>query len=325
MISRFEQEPDAPRQHGRDEAAQQRPDRGGDRACGPDQGEDLRPHLAFEVAVDQRLHRREVERGAEAPDDGPEDDDGGQALREHHRERAHGIQDQPDHVGALATEEVADLAADQDEGGRRERLDRDRGLNAAHRRVEVPDDRRDRDVHERRVDDEYEHRHRQQDAQPRVGACLLRSGHRRHLSTPGGRRCVIFPALERPSRLSQALRVGAGALPRPGPRPRDRRGQRRLPRGDDDAARGHRRPRDLRRLPGQPRRPGGDRRRATCGRRSSASARAASRTRWRSRSTTSGGPTRRAAASRSATGARSTRRWSTPTGGSPTSSTASRT
>jgi hypothetical protein len=30
-------------------------------------------------------------------------------------------------------------------------------------RVEVPHDGRDRDVHQRRVDDEHEHRHREQD------------------------------------------------------------------------------------------------------------------------------------------------------------------
>ena len=138
---RFEQEPDAPRQHGCDEATDQGSDCGGDRTRGPDQGEDLRPHLAFEVAVDQRLHRGEIERGAKPPDDGPEDDDRGQALREDHCESTHCIEDQANYVGTLAAEEVADLAADQDECGRHERLDRHRGLDAAHRRVEVPDDR----------------------------------------------------------------------------------------------------------------------------------------------------------------------------------------
>src|SRR5207253_9612288 len=77
-----------PREDGRDEASQQRPDRGGDRARRADQRKDPRALLADEVAVDQRLHRREVERGAEAADDGPEDDDRGQALREDHRARA---------------------------------------------------------------------------------------------------------------------------------------------------------------------------------------------------------------------------------------------
>src|SRR5207237_5073386 len=77
-----------PREDGRDEASQQRPDRGGDRARRADQRKDPRALLADEVAVDQRLHRREVERGAETADDGPEDDDRGQALREDHRARA---------------------------------------------------------------------------------------------------------------------------------------------------------------------------------------------------------------------------------------------
>ena len=84
----LERESRAPRDGGREEAADERPDRGGDRARRSDQRVDLRPLLSLEVAVDQRLHRRQVERGAEPAEDRPEDDDRGQALREHHRERA---------------------------------------------------------------------------------------------------------------------------------------------------------------------------------------------------------------------------------------------
>ena len=134
---------------------------------GADERVDLRLHLALEVAVDQRLHRGEVERGAEPADDGPEDEDRDHALGEHHRERADRVEDHADHVGALAAEEIADLAADEDEGGGHERLDRHRRLDGAHGRVEVLDDGRDRHVHQRRVDDEDEHRRRQQDAEER--------------------------------------------------------------------------------------------------------------------------------------------------------------
>ena len=54
-----------------------------------------------------------------------------QALRERHRQGTDRVAEQPEHVGPLAPDQVADLAADQDEGGRDERLERDRRLDAA--------------------------------------------------------------------------------------------------------------------------------------------------------------------------------------------------
>ena len=134
---RLEREPDAPREERRHEAADQRADRRRDRARRPDQREDLRPRLSFEVPVDQGLHRRQVERGAESADDGPEHDDRRQALCEHHRERAKHVEHQTDHIGPLAAEEVAKLAADQDEGGRHQCLDRDCRLDTTDGRIEV--------------------------------------------------------------------------------------------------------------------------------------------------------------------------------------------
>ena len=123
--------------------------------------------------MDQRLHRGQVERRAEPADHGPEDDDRGQPLREHHRDCAERVEQEADHVGALAAEEVAELAADQDERGGDERLDCDGRLDAAHGRVEVLHHRRDRHVHERRVDHEHEHRGRQEDADEWAAARLV--------------------------------------------------------------------------------------------------------------------------------------------------------
>ena len=170
---RLEHESDTPREQRGQEASDEWADRRGDGAGGPDQRIDLRPHLPLEVAVDERLHRREIERSAEAPDHRPEDDDRGQALREHHREGARGIEDEAGDVRPLAAEEVTELAADQDEGGRDQGLEGHRRLDPADGRVEILDHRGNRDVHERRIDDEDEHRHRQEDAQPR-GARLRR-------------------------------------------------------------------------------------------------------------------------------------------------------
>jgi hypothetical protein len=126
--------------------------------------------------VDQGLHRREQVRGAEAADDRPEDDDREEALRQRHRERADGVTQQAEHVRPLPADQVADLAGEEDERGRDERLERDRRLDAAGGRVEVLDDRGDRHVHQRGVDDEDEHRHREEDREPLVSLRFLRDG-----------------------------------------------------------------------------------------------------------------------------------------------------
>ena len=141
-------EPDPPGQVGRDETAEQRPDRGGDRGRGADQGVDLRPGGSVEVAVDERLHRRQQQRGAQPTDQRPEDDDRGQALGQRHRQGADGVTQQAQHVGPLTPDEIAQLAADQDERGGHECLQRDRRLDAAHGRAEIPNDGRDRHVHQ---------------------------------------------------------------------------------------------------------------------------------------------------------------------------------
>jgi hypothetical protein len=174
----LEQERDAPGEIGGDEAAEQRSHGCGDRGRRPDEGVGLPLRRPPEVAVDEGLHGRKQERRAEAAHDRPEHQDRPQALGEDHRQGADGVAEQPQHVGPLAPDEVADLAADQDEGGRHQRLDGDGRLDAAHGRVEVPDHRRDRDVHQRRVDDEHEHRHRQEEREPLAAGSLDRDARR---------------------------------------------------------------------------------------------------------------------------------------------------
>jgi hypothetical protein len=161
----LEQEGHPPRQDGGDEAAEQRADGSRDRGRGADQGVDLLLSGPMEVAVDERLHRRQEERGADPADHGPEHDDGDEVLGQRHRHGADGVAEQTEHVRPLATEQVADLAPDQDECRGDERLEGDGRLDAAHGGVEVLHDRRDRHVHQRRVDDEHEHRHREQQAE----------------------------------------------------------------------------------------------------------------------------------------------------------------
>jgi Ca2+/H+ antiporter len=105
--------------------------------------------------------------------------DRGDALGKDHGRGAYGVAEEAKDVSALAPDQVTDLAADQDEGGRHQRLEGDRRLDGADRGAQVLDDCRDRHVHQRGVDHEHEHRHRQQDPQP-WHACL-----RRHLRVQG--------------------------------------------------------------------------------------------------------------------------------------------
>ena len=95
----LEAEADPPRQEGRDEPAEERADGGGDGGGGADQGVGLLLGRPFEVAVDERLHRRQQQRRAEPADDGPEDDDRGEALGQGHGQGADRVGAQADHVG----------------------------------------------------------------------------------------------------------------------------------------------------------------------------------------------------------------------------------
>ena len=76
-----------------------------------------------------------------ATDQRPEDDHRGQALGERHRQGADGIAQQTQHVGPLAPDEIADLAADQDERGGHQCFQRDRRLDTTDGRAQIPNHR----------------------------------------------------------------------------------------------------------------------------------------------------------------------------------------
>jgi hypothetical protein len=183
---RLEQERHPPRQVGGDEAPEQRPDRGGYGCRGPDEGIYLLLSRTLEVAVDQRLHRRQQQRRADPAQHRPEDHDRDQVLCQRHRHSAYGVAQQPQHVCPFAAEEIADLAADQDERGRHKCLERDRRLHSADGRAEIVHHRRDRDVHQRCVDDEHEHRHRQQQGEPLAARSLHSNAGARGLGQAAG-------------------------------------------------------------------------------------------------------------------------------------------
>ena len=172
----------------------QRAHGGGDRGGRADHRVDAPLRVALEVAVDERLHRGQQQGRAESADDRPEDDDRQEGLGQRHGRRADRVGEEPQRVRALAADEVGGLAAEEDECGRDERLERDRRLDAADRRADVLDDGRDRHVHDRRVDHEDEHRHREQDREAPVrlrGFLRTLRDHLRHAPSSTGFACVV--------------------------------------------------------------------------------------------------------------------------------------
>ena len=168
MITASSPNADPPRQVGRDEAAEQWPDGGGNGRGGADQGIDLLLGGPSKLPWMSDCMAGSSSEAPSPPMIAQKMIIAVRALREGHGDRADRVAAQPEHVGALAADEIADLAADQDERRRDQRFERDGRLDAAHCRVEVVDHCRDRHVHDRRVDDEHEHRHRQQEREPSV-------------------------------------------------------------------------------------------------------------------------------------------------------------
>ena len=181
---RLEQERDPPGEVGGDGAADQRTHRRHDRGRGTDLCVHTLLRFTLEVPVDERLHGGEEERSADATDERPEHDDRSDALGQRHRQRADHVAEEPEHVRTLPADQVADLAPDEDEGRGHQRLERDRALHAAHRRVEVVDDCADRHVHDRRVHDQHEHGHREEEPELVVARLL---GHRNTWPGAGAR------------------------------------------------------------------------------------------------------------------------------------------
>ncbi len=139
MITTSRANPNAPGEIGGDEAAYEGADSSGNRRRCADQG--INPSLgaALKIAVDQRLHRRKEQGGAETPEDAPEDDHWHQAGGNGHRQCPNRICDEADHIGSLPADQVSHLAADQNERRRNQGLDCNCGLDAAHRGTEIVD------------------------------------------------------------------------------------------------------------------------------------------------------------------------------------------
>jgi hypothetical protein len=145
-------EHEPPRRVRRREPADQRADGNGARPGRGDEAVGLRPLLEAEVAGDQRDDRRQDQRGADALEERPAEQEHRQALRERGRQRPQAVDHAPDREGPLPAYEGADLAAGDHQHRHHQRVGRDGALDPGNGRSHVVGDRRDRDVHDRAVE-----------------------------------------------------------------------------------------------------------------------------------------------------------------------------
>ena len=138
-------------QVGGEQAADQRPGRHRDRAGRGDQPVGARALITREVRRDQRDDRRHDQRGPGTFQHRPAHDQHGQVRRQRGGQRPAPVDDAPDREGALAAEDLAELAAGDHERGHHQRVEGDRGLDPGHRRADVLGHGGDRHVHDRAV------------------------------------------------------------------------------------------------------------------------------------------------------------------------------
>ena len=149
-----DEERPAPGKVGRQPAAEQRPDRGHAADRGAPDAERDRAVPAPEVRVQDGLRGRQDHRAADALEDAGEDQHRsrlGQAGQDGRDSEHH----QADEVQLPAADEVADAPERDQQRGEDQRVDRVDPLGLGGVEVQVPDDRRDGDVHDRRVHDDH--------------------------------------------------------------------------------------------------------------------------------------------------------------------------
>ncbi len=165
----------APAQVRDEPAADERPESShpADRRA-PDPERD-RPLLAAERRVDDREGRGQDQRAADTLESAAEEQHC--PVRRERREHARRKEDdESDDEDAAPAADVTD-ASDADEERREdERVDRVRPLRLRDPDVQVADDRRDRDVHDRRVDDDHRDAGRQRDEPKPATSASVHSG-----------------------------------------------------------------------------------------------------------------------------------------------------
>ena len=133
-----------------------------------------------EVRRHQRHDRRHDQHRPQALKERPAEHQHRQAMRQRGGQRAAGVDDASDRECALAPDHLTDLPAGDHQRRHHERVQRDRGLDPGHRRSHILRDRRDRRVHDRRVQRHHELPGRQRDQGDLRCADALRRGPRPH-------------------------------------------------------------------------------------------------------------------------------------------------
>ena len=179
----------APGEIGREDAADQRPDRNRDRPRGCNHPVRGRAAGDREVPGDERDDRGQDQRRADALEERPAEEQHVEVGCDRGRERAAAVDDAADREGPLAADDRADLRADDHQRRHHQRVGGDRALDPGHRRVDVGGDRRDRHVHDGRVQGHQELARgegQQDDGRALRGRSGGRRGRSRHATTPAG-------------------------------------------------------------------------------------------------------------------------------------------
>ncbi len=173
---RLETEGDPPTQIRRNPSSDERTERS---TCGRNAEEHPVCRCTFGslvVRTNEGVDGRDDQRRSQPLEDGPPEHDEADGRSEGGDRCADCVDDESDSEGALRPPDVSQFAAGEHERCHRQRVEGDGSLDLPNGRVQVLDEGRDRDIHQRGVDDVDEHRSRQ---------------HRQHGTTMTRRSCLL--------------------------------------------------------------------------------------------------------------------------------------
>ena len=149
-------EDDAPCELGGRPPAENRPNRDPRSGDAPEHSIRDRPLRSSVVARHERDERRQHHRRPDPLEDRPTQHQRRDTPRGRRERRSRCVDHEPDREDSSAAPDVAELGAGDHQRCHHERIQRDHRLDRCHRRVEVRDQLRDRDVHHGLVEDHQE-------------------------------------------------------------------------------------------------------------------------------------------------------------------------
>ena len=202
----IDEEDQAPAEAARQRATDERPDRNRSADGRSPRGDRLSALTPLEVLTDEGEPGGEHRRSADALQ-GPRPDEHRDRSGDAAEQRRGGEDDEAEDEHALSPEAVRDRAPAEDERGKGQRVGVDDPLQVGEACVEVPLDRRQRDLDDRDVDEQHERRRADRDQRPPTPRAQLRAA---HLQLPN-RHVVLLR--RRPRRAYRgALTLGPGVV-----------------------------------------------------------------------------------------------------------------